>query len=211
MPHENDLNQLLNNVAVKLPGASQAMIKSELYDVLREFFLDSSCWLQDIDVLVVPDTVDYDLVPDGGQIIRLAGVVDENGIPQPAIMPEVGRIKFRNAYTDNHTFVATVVKSVAQPVGESGIPAFPDFVLTVWGYYILDGILGKMMNQIAKSYSNPKQAIYHLARFRDGISMARTAALRRNSFGTQAWGYPQSFKTRGQKGGVSVGNDTRFT
>ena len=45
------------------------------------------------DGAIIPDTVDYELVPIDGQIVRLAGVVDQNGYPQPANMPALGMIE----------------------------------------------------------------------------------------------------------------------
>jgi len=94
------------------------------------------------------------------------------------------------------------------PTDKNDFPVIPDWILPLYGVGILDGLLGKMMSQIAKSYSNPKQGVYHLARFNGAMAQARASALRRYTFGTQAWSFPQGFRTTGQRGGM--GSDTRF-
>lgn len=206
-----DMDFLLNQATIKVPGASSAGLKLELFDVFREFFTDTNAWMEDIPVSIVPATITYALTPSEGAIVRLAGVVDVNMIPQPAIMPTIGTLLFREPYAQAQTFTATVVKTCALPIGKTDmLTVVPDWLLPIWSVGILDGLMGKMMAQMGKSYSNQKQSNYHLARFRDAIQRARTAALRRNTIGSQAWSYPQGFRTRGQKGGISVGNTSTF-
>jgi hypothetical protein len=206
-----DVEHILDQARVELPASSDAAIQHKLFDVLQEFFNDSSWWMEDIAVNVIPDTVAYDLVPSDGQIIRLAGVVDQNMILQPAIMPTIGTILFRSPYANPATFTATVVKNVVLPTGKEFVPVLPDGFLAVWGFGILGGLVGHMMEQMGKPYANVGIANYHLSRFRNAIAAARVAALRRNAFGVQAWAFPQDIKMRSQRGGISVGNQERFT
>jgi hypothetical protein len=205
-----DIKQLLDLARVKLIGVSDAALKAELFTVLDEFFKDSSCWTETVQVQIVANTTLYNVVPNGGQIVRLAGVVDVNNIPQPAIMPEIGTIQFGHAYNNPATFYASLVKTVSLPTGKNDIPVIPDWVIQQWRFGLLDGLLGNLKNTSIGSYADPKKAPYHLARFRKAIGSARVSALRRNTIGTQAWRFPQGFQTSSQIGGVSVGNDTRF-
>jgi hypothetical protein len=206
-----DWTQLLNQARVKLPGSSDAALKGELFDVLHEFFDTSSAWTEAITLNVLPNTVEYAVTPDSGQIIRLAGVVDGNNIPQPAIMAELGEVLFANPYNVAQTMTAVAVKSVVLPTSRDQLPEIPSWVLPRWHNVILDGILGKMMGQLNKSYSNETLSTYHLRRFRDGMAQARVAALRHNTFGTQSWRFPSGFATRTQRGAVSsIGSDTNF-
>lgn len=213
--NKNDFSQFMNQARVHLPGASDGGIKAELFDTMREFFDISSCWTENITVAIVPAIVDYTLVPaEDGEIIRLAGVIDENNIPQSALLPTLtpptATMSLPVPQSNPHTWTATVVKNVVLPVTEDSIPLAPQFSLPVYGLVILDGVLGKMMMQPNKSYTNDTYATYHLRRFRNGMAGAKTAALRRNTFGSQAWSFPQTFASKGQRGGVSVGNQTRF-
>jgi hypothetical protein len=82
--------------------------------------------------------------------------------------------------------------------------------LPLFGRTILSGLLGKMKGQLNKSYSDRQGSVFDLAQFKDGIAMAKVATFRRNSIGSQAWNFPQTYRTRNQRGGVSVGNPVQF-
>lgn len=202
---KHDLDQLFNRVRVKLPGAADSAIKAELYDTLQEFFVDSSIWLETFSLNILPNVTDYPVVAtQDGNIIRLAGVVDSNNTPQPAIMPNLGTISIQQIPNQAQTFTATVIKTVVLPVTREQIPIAPDWVLPRYGIHISDGIVGKMMLHKNRPYSDAQLGQFHLRRFRDGIAVARSDGLRRNTFGSQAWAYPQGFRTNSQKGGVST-------
>lgn len=208
-----DWNQLLNQARVKLPGSSEAGIAGELFDTLHEFFDISSEWTEDLPVqIVIPDPQTYALTPSGGSIIRLAGVLDANLRPQPAILSDtLDGVTFANPYNVAQLMTATVVKNVLATEDSDALPDIPKHILPRWHNTILDGLLGRMMGQMAKTYSNPTLSTYHLRRFRDGTAQARVAKLRRNSFGTQAWRFPSGFSTHSQRGAVSsIGSDTNF-
>lgn len=206
------LTQLLNQARVTLTGASDAALKGALYDVLDEFFTTSSVWMEVVPISILGDsiTTTYDVVPSGGKIVRLAGVSDQNNFPQPALMPEIGVIQFAVAYSQAAVFTAVLVKSVALPVDKTGIPEVPQTFIDLYHYELLNGLLATMMMMPKKSFTDKAQAVFHYRIWRNGVNRARVAALRRNSIGSQAWNYPQSFATSGQRGGVSVGNDTSF-
>lgn len=208
---KEDVDHLFQQAKTQLPGASELALKAELYDVLNEFFNESSAWTENIDIPIIPNSTAYEVVPsEGGQIIRLAGVVDANNIPQPGIMPDFGVVVFENPYNVAQTFTATVVKNVTQPVPKGGVPDMPDFTLSVYGVCILDGLIGRMMLHKAKSYSDETLGQYHLKRFNDSTAMARVAKMRRNAFGTQQWRFPQGFSKGSQRGGISTANATKF-
>jgi hypothetical protein len=243
---KEDLDFLLTQAETKLVGASRTAIRAELYDTMHEFFNTTSTWREDIPIAVKQNVQSYGITPsNGGEIIRLLGVVDQNWIPQPAALldpsnagPPGGStlgplstniqpnptsvlglkyVLLRNQYTaplnpataGGNTFTVSVIKNVARrEVGKDHTPVFPDWILPSFHEYILDGLLGRMMNHPNKSYTSDSQSVYHLKRFRDGMAMARAAAMRANSFGAQSWTFPQSFRTRNQKGGISVGAET---
>jgi hypothetical protein len=96
------------------------------------------------------------------------------------------------------------IKKVTLPTTKESVPDAPDWLLPTYHRPILDGLLGRMMQQQAKSYSNDKLAEYHLKRFRDGIAMTKTAVMRGNLFGGQSWRFPRNFRSNSQRGGVST-------
>ncbi len=207
---DQDWDRLIDSATAKLPGASNALIKNEIFDVMHEFFTLSASWLEDLEVPIIPDTVTYDLAVSEGQIIRLAGVADANRCPRPASMPTIGSLLLTYPVNTNQTYTVTVIKTVVLPTDREKVPLAPDWLLPVWGPSILDGVLGRMMGQVTKSYSNPAQSVYHLKRFLNAIAAARSATISRNTLGGQAWGFPQTYRTRNQRGGISTSNTGGF-
>jgi hypothetical protein len=207
MINKQDYDQLLVQAASKLTGAASSAIKNEFYDVLTEFLNDSSAWTEDVPFTVIGDNVTrvYPLQVTEGQIVRLAIVVDSNKTPQPALMYDVGTVTLAFPANTNQTFTATFVKNVYLPLTKDDIPVGPDWLLPVWHVGLLDGILGKMFNTPGRAYSSDTKALYHLKRFRDAITRARISKLRANTNGSQAWSFPQGFRTRTQRGGVPSG------
>jgi hypothetical protein len=209
--YTQDFERFMNQARVKLTGVSDAGIKGELFDVLHEFFNDSDSWRETLTVPIVPGTTTYSLVPaHGGLIIRLQGAFDPNNIPQPAFMPEFGTLSLVYPSNTAQTYSVIVSKQVVLPTSRDDVPDAPHWVMQVYERTILDGVLGKMMGQQNKSYSNDSLSTYHLKRFRDGIQMARTAASRQNTKGAQAWSFPRQFRSSTQRGGISTANPTTF-
>lgn len=208
-----EFDQFMNQARIKCTGASDSGIKAEFYDVCKEFLEDSNAWREDIEFQAVSAQQDYLLVPKyDGQIIRLIGVWDDKGIPIPAYMPTFGKIRLVHTPTTTPTnkWFARVVKNVTVPVTKDSIPIVPDWVLRVYSIHVLDGLLGKLMSQAGKSYTNATQSVYHLRRFRTGIQIARNAAECDNLMGAQQWAFPASARGVGsQRGGVSTAWPTR--
>ena len=222
--NRTDFEQLMNQARVKLVGASDAGLKAELYDVLTDFFNDSSCWTQIVTVPYIANQRDYPVFVPEGQIIRLNGVSDWGtivpippgslipaGTPAPlfvpALMPYIGLLSVKNIPNSAGYYQAEFVTNVALPTDKHMMPSAPDWVLPLWHTAILDGILGKMMTSPNKTYSSEKQGVYHLKRFRDGIARARITKLKANTVGAQAWRFPQQFRSISQQSGVpSIGN-----
>jgi hypothetical protein len=207
---DNDLKQLLTATNLLLPGASDSGIKVELYEVLTEFFKESSCWTEQVDFSTIADVTDYTLAAvNGGQIIRLAGIVDSNNFPVPAFMASPPVISLRDTPNTVQTFTATVIENVKLP--SSGlVPDAPDWLLPKYHNTIRDGLLSRMMMQPEKSYTDLKRATYYDIRFRNGMSTARVDALQRNTMGAQAWRFPLAGRRGSQRGGVSTADPTRF-
>ncbi len=210
--------RLMNQARVKLTGVSDAALKGELFDVMQEFYDSSSSWIEALTINVIPNVTLYDLLPTNGQAIRIMGVAEidpANPLTPPhsrgGIMPNFGQINLTEIPGKATTYQVAVALNVSLPVDKNGFPVTSDWALSIYSTGILDGLLGRMMMQPNKSYSNNTAGLYHLKKFAAVITQARVATLRNNAFGTQTWRYPQSFATSGQRGGVSVGSDTSFT
>jgi hypothetical protein len=198
--------KILGQAAVALTGASDELLKVQLYDTLEEFFDGSNCWVEMIKLVVVPDALDYKLYPvEGGRILRLDSVVDQNNSPQQAIMPDIGTVRFLYPVSNSQPMTVIVVKTVTDPL-LCFPPNIPEWLLPAHGLGILHGVIGGMMLQQGQAYFNPTLANFHLRKFNDTISKAYVAFSKMNTVGLQPWVFPQQFRVTGQRGGVSTFN-----
>jgi hypothetical protein len=181
----------------------------------------------------------YPVSVSAGQIIRLFTVLDQNLMPQPAVLlaasqpgppggsdlaplnsgtppnpssqTDFATVTLQYQYSNPQIFTASLILNVTQPSNSrDGVPDMPPWTLSKFGRVVLDGLLGKMMGQPSKSYTQDSLSVYHLKRFRDGMAMVRVAITRSSTVGSQNWCFPQQFRTRNQRGGVSVGSQTGF-
>lgn len=211
-----DWDQLMNLAKVKLVGSSDKGLAAEFFDVISEFLNGTSVWTQDCTVPYNNTNYVYPVSVGEGQIIRLAGVWDwgptvpsatqlaPNGtVFVPALLKDdFANIILKNVPNTTGYFNATLVCNTTLPVDKNMVPSGPDWLLPVHHLGLLDGLLGKMMTQPDKSYSDKVQGAYHLKRFRDAISRARAAKLQANTRGATAWQYPQGFRSTSQQSGV---------
>lgn len=192
-----ELNRLMDNLRIRLPGAIDGTIQNELFAALDEFFGRSNAWTEDIEFDVTAGVTDYTITPTGvAAVNRLMGVVDQNELPVAVTMQIPGEIKLVYEPTVAGTYTAQVALTIADPTTRDGYPVLPDWVMHKYGNDILDGVLGRMMSQIAKPYTNERMAIYHTRRFAGAVSQAKVEAQHRNVYRGQNWRFPQTFARR---------------
>jgi len=195
--------RLIKNARTSLPGSLDNVILLELYNVLDQFFKDSSIWTEEIPFSVNaadPAGTVYYIEPESvSTIVRLFSVLDESDFRQRASMQLPGEVTLDTPPSQAGTFMANVALSIVDPTQRDGYPEFPEWILTKYGMGILDGVLGRMMAQPAKPYTNTQLAAAHLMAFRRTISIAGTESLHRNVHNAQAWMFPQQFSTRSRR------------
>jgi len=205
---KEDITRLIEQAQQHLTGASINGIKLELYDTIDEFVTDSGCWGEWIVVNILAGQQDYRITPaHGGMIQRLVHMHDSNYLGLPALLPELrppGAI-LHIIWPQNNPLAAKayVLKKVVLPTTKDDLPEAPEWLLPTYHRQIFDGLVGRMMAQPGKTYTSA-QNIYHLKRFRDGIAVAKAAAMRSNLFGGQAWRFPRTYAGSSQRGGVST-------
>jgi hypothetical protein len=205
----HDYSRLINQVTVELPGSSDQGIRQALFNVFHEFFTDTNVWMEDISLSVDPDTTEYDLFsPEPGEIVRVMWVMDSGGGQQLASLSADSVLTIANAPNSADTWVVTVSKTVGSPIDREGSPEVPEWVIARWLPALKAGLMGNMMLQPSKPYSNMQLAQYHLRLFGNGKIEARTTVQHSNMFGVNSWAYPQSFRMP-MTG--PVGSDRRFT
>lgn len=192
-----DINRLMDNLRIRLPGALDDVLRMEAFNALNDFFQDSNIWYEDIDFLTITDTQNYLLTPSSpASIVRLMGVVDQNEQPISGFMDTLGELVLQDKPIGGYTYTARVSLTVNDPLDREGYPVFPMWVLNKYQNDIIDGVLGRMMSQAAKPYSNPQLAIFHTRKFSAAIAFARVEANRHNIYRGQRWQFPQGFSRR---------------
>src|SRR6516162_6174260 len=139
--HEEELAKLFGEAATLLSGASSPELVIRFYDTLKDFFSNTNCWREWIQFTVVPNMQDYKIAPaHGGRIIRLLGAIDQNRVPQNAVMGEIGTVTFLYPYTTVQPMWANVVKTVTRAFkdGKPFPPYIPDWVLPSYSTGLLD-------------------------------------------------------------------------
>lgn len=216
---KEDMTRLLNMARAQLAGASEDALKATLWEVFFEFYDQSSSWLEDIQFAVTatsnnqPPVLDYAVTPNEGRVVRLGGVVDANGSPQPALMPVAGTIHLVNAPNQAQgqlIFTATVVKNVSLPTDNTFLPVVSEDTLQLYPLALIDGLLGKMKIQPNRPYTDLKDGALKLASFQQGWITAKVDTFHRKTLGAQSWVYPQTFASNSQRGGISVPGDRGF-
>lgn len=200
-----DMNRLMDNARIKLPGALDGVLQMEMVNVLNEFLNGSNLWTEDIPFGVTPTTETYlenpsawtyTIVPTRGSINRLVALVTSSSLPVPAGMEIPGEIVLGRQPSEADTYTARVALVLGDQMTKEGYPDFPQWILSKYYTDILDGLLGAMMGQLAKPYSNPQLAQYHMRRFRSGIAGAKVEAQHQNVYRGQSWRFPQNFVRR---------------
>lgn len=195
MPHVS-LERLIDTVTIRLPGSLAKTVQLELFSVLDEFLQDSGAWTDRV-TFSPHATTEYAVAVTAGQIVRLKSVEDIGKAGVNAIMPEPGVVKLAGPVSESQQpLTATFVLTVVDPVTRDMYPFVPTWITTRYNGTLVDGLLGRMMSQPNKPYSNEALAVYHLRRFRDGVGKARADQILANTEGAQNWRFPQGFAVK---------------
>lgn len=198
-----DVLRLVTNAQIRLPGATVSTVQQELFMVADEFFKESNVWREDIEFSVSandPQGTVYEVTPTGNVVIdKLMWMRNTDGGGRIfGQMSVPGEITLASYPSSPARYIATVALTVSDPTQRDGYVSFPDWVLAKYRGVFLNGILGKMMSQPAKPYTNTQLSVYYIKLFNSGKSAARVDAQRANVFRTQAWNFP-SFGGRSQR------------
>lgn len=196
-----EITRLMNNAKVRLPGATDDAIQRELFMVMDEFFKDTNVWKEDIPITVPggdPAGTRYIIAPnEPANITQLMWVFTAStdpsasrGAPVAAAMDVIGELTLYNQPNTEASYVVTVALTVQDPVNRDGYVVFPQWVAQKYHDAILDGVLGRMMTQRAKPWTDNQMSVYHLRSFNSKKAKARVEATRNNTYRQQAWRFP---------------------
>lgn len=210
-----DIDRLMNNARTRLPGAIDTALQLELFNIMDEFFRGSNVWNEDIEVAVPgqdPAGTIYDLVPTGQSLIdkllwvftKPTSTTISRGSNIGASMQTPGELVLNTQPSSDVVYIATVALTVQDPTQRNGYVAFPAWVLAKYRDAILDGLLGRMMSQPNKPFTNNQLAVLHMRKFKVAITSAHGEWRRNNTYRMQAWSFPR-FAAGTQRGRSSWG------
>lgn len=210
-----DIVRFMNEARVNLPGATDDNIQLALFSVMDLFFKGSNTWQQDIVVPIGakdPAGTIYAVVPDSPSIIdKLMWVfeqpkdpLDRPTRPIGAAMQTPGELTLFVQPSSTTNYIVTVALSVQDPTTRNGYVAFPAWILAKYRDAILSGLLGRMMSQPSKPFTNTQLSVFHMRKFNSKVASARVEVTRNNTYRQQAWAFP-GFGRGSQRGNSGWG------
>jgi len=210
-----DIARFMNNARMRLTGATDDVLQLELFNTMDDFFKGSNVWCEDIDVQIPgldPAGTIYYVTSDTPSLIdKLLWVFEVppsstigRGRQIGAAMSTPGQITLALQPSSPTVYRVTVSLTVQDPTTRLGYVTFPAWVLAKYRDRLLDGLLGKMMSQPSKPYTNTQLSVFHMRKFKIGISSARVEWMRNNTYRQQAWAFPR-FAGGSQRGRSSWG------
>jgi hypothetical protein len=213
-----DQQRLFADVAARAPGVVQSIVQAEFFATATEFLEQTTAWQENINFQTVVGTNVYPLTIQEGYatIFKLLFILDANGYPvggggfMPA--PQFGvvgsvapvgntaMLAFQNMPAMTQTCTATVALLPIDPVDINMWAQVPAWILQRWRKDFIDGVLGRLLSQPSKPYSNSQMSIYHLRRWRNAIGLARSEIRRSFTDRGQEWFFPQSWQTVRNRG-----------
>lgn len=205
-----EMTRLMNNARVRLTGATDDALQREMFMVVDEFCKNTNAWMEDIPIVIPgqdPAGTVYILAPqEPANITQLMWVFGASSDPLTARGPAVaafmsvpGELTLGNQPSNEQSIVATVALTVQDPVNRDGYVVFPQWIAQKYGDALLDGLLGRMMTQANKPWTNNQMSVYHLRSFNSKKAQARVEVQRNNKYRAQAWTFP-GFVGGSQKG-----------
>lgn len=183
--------RIMTTARVNLPGVLDAAMQLELFSLFDEFLQTTDLWKEDITFVVNTTDLEYQIVPSSGTIIRFISLMNSDEVPVSTSMEIPGVLLLQREQSQIDTYTAKVVLTVTDPIKRDGYPVIPDWILTKYHMVLADGLMGRMMAQKAKPYTDERLSIYRLRRFRNGMAAARADNISMNVNGGQAWRFPK--------------------
>lgn len=210
-----DIQRLMNAARVRLAGATDDALQLELFATMDDFFKGSNVWNEDISVNIPgqdPANTVYVLTPDSQSTIdKLLWVFEApvsttigRGPPVSALMSTPNEMTLVSQPSSPTTYIATVALTVQDPTTKDGYVTFPAWVLAKYRNVILDGLLGRMMSQPNKPFTNLQTSVFHMRKFNSKVASARVEWTRNNNYRQQAWRFP-GFSSGSQRGNSGWG------
>lgn len=185
----NDMQRLMDNLLLRLPGAVESVVRLEVFNTIDEFCRETNAWHEHQRVELRKGENRVPMFPSRtAEVVRIMGVFTQGSPINAAYRP--------NELTTLVTAQSDMEVDVAYSLAPSQKTEYedPPWIPTdMWERYhlaFLDGTLSRMMSQPAKPYSGMRAAMMHATRFRTAKNDARAEADRAFVYDAQSWSFP---------------------
>lgn len=187
--------RLKDNVRIRLPGALDAAIDLELFNVIYEMCTSTYFYRERLSFTPVAGQQTYDVTQPSITVLWVFQAAhqtwDTSGVVFEAKDEE---LYFTKAPTAADVGTSLVYEAAVAP--KEGSPAVPENWLPVNIFALvyptlLDGVLYRMMTHPAKPYSNEKGAVFHGRKFRNAMSLLKASS---NYPVAPSWRFPSGWK-----------------
>lgn len=188
-------DRLMDMLRTQLPGAPENTILAELFSVLQRMCRWGWLWIETRNVVLTNGVTVYTPAPAGTEIIQLLKVDHPTlGLRGTTFLHGTLTLPYAPTAGDvaegpvEATWVLAPAVNVSNAAVATWVPA------DIWSErfeLIKHGVLGNMMAQPAKPYSNPVLAQFHLRSFEAQLATARVEVRNTGAFNVQAWRFPR--------------------
>jgi len=204
--------RLYADVKIDVPGLTDAVFKQKLFQVAKDFVEQTNVWVEQVPITGMPNVTEYPFTLAGmGTPNRLLMLYDPaisvpnnyRWVQSGVSMPIPGTIQVRYAPSTQTDWVAAVGKSFTDPADAEGYPELDDeydWIVDKYRQAFYYGVIARLQSQPAKPWSNPNDARRNNQLYISERSKARADVLKQNTYGAQAWNYPQPFASITRKG-----------
>lgn len=185
-------DRLMDDARGSLPGATDAAILRELWNVIDEACRDGWIWRESKGVTLEVGRVTYFLTPTGADVVQVLSVSHDT-LDLTNMIVEFGTLYLTTPPVLSDIDVPLVAVLVLAPSLEAGADPeglIPGDMWRTFHQMWLHGLLARMMAQPAKPYSNTPMAVFHRRSFTRDVAQARLQVRTENIPGAQAWRFP---------------------
>lgn len=197
-----EVSRLLADARGDLPGAIMPTVQAAYFATLRDFLDFTNVWQQDIDVHLTPGITSYVLTPPAvGRINRLIVLWDSQDTTgnrpwvDRAQMRVPGALVIATTPSTVATWVATVAKTIKDPLDADANPLIDDWVIQKYWDTLVAGIYQRMMMSPSKTYTDKPLGMTYGRKFLSGKTIARNEAIKGNVRGQTNWSYPRPYNS----------------
>ena len=200
-------DRLYGDVKVEVAGITDAVYAQYLYRTVKDFLDMTNVWQETVPITGMPNTFCYPFTLAGkGTPHRLLIVYDpamatnpnnRRWLPNGASMQRPGEIIVGHAPSSQVNWEAIVSKNITEVDSQlqPDMDTDDQWIIDRYRDAFFYGTAARLQRSPGKVYTNAALATDNMRQYISLRSQARTEALRKNTFGAQAWTFPQSFAT----------------